>query len=181
MFIKLLILSLLFTGLASTGTGLRRARELIQQPISMHRRTHDIVLSGVTDRLEGAAYKLQILRMRVGLAWEWVFTDYGFTKQPSGIDLINSRRRVAIELKNGYRINSIVRREDLRRLCAFKTRHPRYTVILGFINDKQVEGKVRVKGGVHIMSGKRFLQYVFRGGERRIISYLRRAVRAVCC
>ena len=107
-------------------------------------------------------------------------TDYGFSKQPSGIDLINYRRRLAIELKNGYRINSIVRREDLRRLRDFKVRHPRYTVILGFINDKQVEGKVRVKGGVHIMSGKRFLQYVFRGGERRIISYLRRAVRAVC-
>ena len=173
-------LSLFVHGLCA-GSGLRRARELIQQPISNHRQTHDVVLSGVTDKLEGAAYKLQILRMRLGQAWELVFTDYGFSKQPSGIDLINSRRRVAIELKNGYRINSIVRREDLRRLRDFKVRHPRYTVILGFINDKRVEGRSRIMDRVHIMSGKRFLQYVFRGGERRIISYLRRAVRAVCC
>ena len=37
-----------------------------------------------------------------------MFTDYGFTKQPSGIDLINHRWKIAVELKNGYRINSIV-------------------------------------------------------------------------
>ena len=35
----------------------------------------------------------QILYMRVGQAWEWVFADYGFIKQPSGINLINHRRR----------------------------------------------------------------------------------------
>ena len=131
------ILCLFVHGLCAGASGLRRAKELIQQPISNHRRTSDIILSGITDRLEQNAYKLQILRMRLGQAWELVFTDYGFSKQPSGIDLINSRRRVAIELKNGYRINSIVRREDLRRLRDFKVRHPRYTVILGFINDKQ--------------------------------------------
>ena len=32
-------------------------------------------------------------------------------------------------------------------------------VILGFINDKTAKGKYRVKDGVHVMSGKRFLQY----------------------
>ena len=65
--------------------------------------------------------------------------DYGFIKQPSGIDLINHRRKIVIELKNGYRINSIVRRVDLQRLQEFKAQHPRYTVILGFINDKNPE------------------------------------------
>ena len=73
------------------------------------------------------------------------YLDYGFTKQPSGIDLINHRWKIAVELKNGYRINSIVRREDFRRLKEFKRQHPRYIVILGFINDKTVEGKYRVK------------------------------------
>ena len=113
-------------------------------------------------------------------AWELVFTDYGFTKQPSGIDLINHRRKIAVELKNGYRINSIVRREDFRRLKEFKRQHPRYIVILGFINDKTTEGKYRVKRGVHFMSGKRFLQYIFKGDEGKIIRYLRRAVRTMC-
>ena len=119
--------------------------------------------------------------MRVGTAWELVFTDYGFTKQPSGIDLINHRRKIAVELKNGYRINSIVRREDFRRLKEFKRQHPRYIVILGFINDKMTEGKYRVKSGVHVMSGRCFLLYIFKGDEGKIIHYLRRAVRGMCC
>ena len=83
--------------------------------------------------------------MCVGSAWELVFTDYGFTKQPSGIDLINHRRKIAVELKSGYRMNSIVRREDFRRLQEFKSSHPRYIVILGFINDKTSEGKYHIK------------------------------------
>ena len=85
---------------------------------------NDIVLTGIRDTLEEAAYKLQVLRMRVGTAWELVFTDYGFTKQLSGIDLINHRWKIAVELKNGYRINSIVRREDFRRLKAFQETTP---------------------------------------------------------
>ena len=105
----------------------------LNQPIGSHRQIKDVILSGIVDKLEENAYKLQILRMRVGQAWEWVFTDYDFIKQPSGINLINHRRKIAIELKNGYRINLIVRCKDLHRLQAFKSQHPRYTVIQGFI------------------------------------------------
>ena len=119
--------------------------------------------------MEESAYKLQVIRMRLGHAWEWVFTDYGFRKLPSGIHLINHRRKIVIELKNGYQINSIVRREDFRRLQEFKSSHPRYTVILGFINDKNPEGKSRIRNGIHIMSGKRFLQHIFKGNQDKII------------
>ena len=88
---------------------------------------------------------------------------------------------IAVELKNGYRINSIVRREEFCRLQELKKQHPRYIVILGFINDKTSEGKYHVKSGVHVMSGKCFLQYIFKGDEGKIIRYLRRAVRTMCC
>lgn len=159
--------------------GLQKANDLIKQPISLHRRTKDVVLTGITNRLEEAAYKLQVLRMRLGIAWEMVFTDYGFTRQPSGLDIINHRRKIAIELKNGYRINSIVRRVDFHRLREYKAHHPRYTVILGIINDRSLEGKARVKNGIHIMTGQRFLRYVFQGSEGRIIRSLRRSVRSV--
>ena len=187
---RLLLLFTLFTSALrqSRGTtGLRRSREgsalqragvLIKKPISLNRRTNDVLLSGLVSPLEDSAYKLQVLRMRIGLAWELVFTDYGFVRQTSGIDLINHRRKIAIELKNGYRINSMVKREDFRRLRAFKARHPRYTVILGIINDKTLEGKVRIKEGVHVMTGKRFLRYIFKGEQDHIIQYLRRAVRS---
>ena len=160
------------------GSALQRAGVLIKNPISLNRQTNDVLLSGLVYPLEDSAYKLQVLRMRIGLAWELVFTDYGFVKQTSGIDLINHRRRIAIELKNGYQINSMVKREDFRRLRTFKARHPRYTVILGIINDKTLEGKVRLKEGVHVMSGRRFLRYIFKGEQDHIIQYLRRAVQS---
>ena len=178
----LLILSLLFNESGATScSGLRRARALIKEPLNSHKQINDIILTGITDSLEETSYQLQVLRMHIGTAWELVFTDYGSTKQPSGIDLINHRQKIAVELKNGYRINSIVRRKDFRRLQEFKSSHPRYTVILGFINDKMSEGKYCVKSGVHVMSGKRFLQYIFKGDEGKIICYLRRAIRTMCC
>ena len=156
----LLILSFLLN--ESRATGLQRAGALIKEPLNSHKQINDIILTGITDSLEENSCRVQ---MRVGSAWELVFTDYGFTKQPSRIDLINHRWKIAVELKNGYRINSIVRREDFRRLKEFKRQYPRYIVLRGFINDKMSEGKCRVKSGVHVMSGKNFLQYIFKGNE----------------
>ena len=62
--------------------GLQRAKDLIERPITLNKQTNDVVLNGLTDQIEEAAYKLQILRIRIGHAWELVFTDYGFIKQP---------------------------------------------------------------------------------------------------
>ena len=114
-------MSLLFyCFIVGEATGLQRAGALIKEPLNSHKQINDIILTGITDQLEKAAYRLQVLWMHVGYAWELVFTDYGFTKQPSGIDHINHRRKIAVELKNGYRINSIVRCEDFRRLKEFR-------------------------------------------------------------
>ena len=180
MFVNLLILSLFFN--ASLGeTGLQRAEVLIKEPLNSHKQINDIALTGITDQLEESAYRLQVLQMHLGHAWGLIFTDYGFTKQSSGIDLTNHRWKVAVELKNGYRINSIVRRKDFRRLKEFKRQYPRYIVILGFINNKTAERKYCARDGVHVMSGKRFLQYIFKGDEGKIIHYLRRAKRTMCC
>ena len=117
MFVNLLILSLFSnpsfgeTGLLCSrgATSLLRAGVLIKEPLNSNKQINDIILTGITDQLEEASNRLQILWMHLGHAWEWVFTDYGFTKQPSGIDLINHRRKVAVELKNGYRINCSTR------------------------------------------------------------------------
>ena len=95
MFVKLLILSLLFYALFGE-MGPQKAGVLNKEPLSSHRQTNDVVLPGITDKLEAATYKLQVLHMRVGHAWELIFTDYGFTKQPSGIDLINHRCKIAV-------------------------------------------------------------------------------------
>ena len=94
-----LILSSLFNESGATGlvakphgaTGLQRAGALIKEPLNSHKQINNILLTGITDSLEENSYRLQVLWMHVGTAWELVFTDYGFTKQPSGIDLINRR------------------------------------------------------------------------------------------
>ena len=87
----LLILSLFFnvvfcdTGFVAMpcrATGLQRAGALIKEPLNSHKQINDIILTGITDSLEENSYQLQVLRMHVGTAWELVFTDYGFTKQP---------------------------------------------------------------------------------------------------
>ena len=54
----LLILSLLLNELGATG--LQRAGALIKEPLNSHKQINDILLS----------YRLQVLRMRVGHAWE---------------------------------------------------------------------------------------------------------------
>ena len=94
----LLILPL-FLNVVFCDTGLQRAGALIKEPLNSHKQINDIILTGITDSLEETSYRLQVLWMCVGTAWELVFTDYGFTKQPSGIDLINHRRKIAVELK----------------------------------------------------------------------------------
>ena len=109
---SVLILALFFN-VVFCDTGLRHSRgasglSLIKEPLNSHKQINDIILTGITDSLEETSYRLQVLQMRVGNAWELVFTDNEFTKQPSGIDLINHRQKIAVELKNGYRINSIV-------------------------------------------------------------------------
>ena len=84
MFVNLLILSLLFnasfgesgaTGLQRSrgASGLQRAGALIKKPLNSHKQINDIMLTGITDSLEEASYRLQILRMRVGNVWELVF------------------------------------------------------------------------------------------------------------
>ena len=56
--------------------GLQKAGALFKEPFNSHRQTNNL---GITHQLEEATYKLQILRMRVGHAWELIFTDYWFT------------------------------------------------------------------------------------------------------
>ena len=77
MLVNLLILSIFFNALfgESRATGLQRAGALIKEPLNSNKQINDIILTGITDQLEEASYRLQILRMRVGNAWELVFTD----------------------------------------------------------------------------------------------------------
>ena len=80
-------------------SGAERAFDLLNVSIMAYDSTKYVVLSGIVTRLESNAYKLQVLRKRLGHVWEFAFTDYWFGKLPRGNDLVNNRRKIAIELK----------------------------------------------------------------------------------
>lgn len=173
----MLIFLLSIVTLCEAGRGLDKAQRVIEAPVTTFSRTTDRLLMNNIDLWDEKAFKLQVLRTRIGHAWEWVFTDYGFTKSPSGIDLINRRRRIAIELKNGYKINSVIKRNNIALLKQFKRNHPGYTVILGCINYKDRAGKQGMRDGVKLLYGNYLLRYIFRGQETQVINVLRQSVR----
>lgn len=158
--------------------GLQAAVNLIKAPLDNVPPIKDIILSGVADRWENQAYKLQVLRQRIGYAWELVMTDFGFQRYPTGVDLIHPRRKLAIELKNSCRISSASKRAARKMLLAFKRIHPTYTVILGCINYKNLAvGGTSMRGQVTYLKGRYFLQYLLQHRKDVIIRRLKEAAR----
>ena len=175
-FILLCCLSNAFATARNPTHGLDEAVRLINAPIGNIPTIKDVILSGVADRWENQAYKLQILRQRVGYAWELALTDFGFQRYPTGIDLIHPRRKLAIELKNSCRISSSVKRSVRKMLKAFKRTHPTYTVILGCINYRNLSlGGMTIQGGVTYLKGTTLLQYLLRNRKAAVIRRLRQA------
>src|SRR3977135_1946088 len=64
----------------------------------------DILLINCPKDLLQQSYKLGLIRMKIGLLWEQVFTLFGYEKLKTGADLINHNTKVIIELKNSYKI-----------------------------------------------------------------------------
>ena len=159
--------------------GLDAAVRLIQEPVPNDGHVKDVILTGIVDTWEMNAYKLQILRQRMGYAWELVLTDFGFERHSSGIDLIHRRKRIAIELKNSCRISSAAKRNAYRLLNEFKERHPSYRVILACINYRNLnQGGTTLHRGVQYMKGKSFLSYILKTRQTAIILKLKAAARA---
>ncbi len=154
--------------------GLAQAVTYLRQPIPRMRETNDIILSGISTPWEENAYKLQVIRVRLGIAWELATTDFGF-QQMHPIDIVNHHRKIAIELKNNKRISSTEKRVKHADLLAFKRRHRDYTVIFGFINGG---GHDTVKDGIQYMHGQRLLQLMFGRSKNRVIRQFREAVRS---
>ena len=158
--------------------GLDEAVRLIKRPLHNIPSIKDVILTGVADRWESQAYKLQILRQRIGYAWELVLTDFGFQRHSTGVDLIHPRRRLAIELKNSCRISSSVKRSIRKLLKDFKRTHPTYTVIFGCINYRNLAtGGTSVRGGITYMKGTSLLQHFLQSRKAVIVRRLKGAAR----
>ena len=159
--------------------GLESAVRLIKGPVPNNGHVKGVILTGIVNEWEANAYKLQILRQRIGYAWELVITDFGYERPSTGVDLINRRRRIAIELKNSCRISSSAKRNAYRVLRDFKRRHPAYRVILACINYRNLNrGGSTLHRGVHYMKGRSFLTYILQSRKTAIIQRLKTAARA---
>lgn len=141
--------------------GLRYAVTYLRQPIRYQTPANDIILDDYIEQISHDASKLQTLRMRLGYAWETIFTDIGFVIHDKGFDLINPTRKIALELKNGYRTNSIVLKSNIKALQTYKRNHPEYQVIVGFINYKNNTGKTSRKGDVTLLYGDHLINRFF--------------------
>ena len=86
--------------------GMQRAIDYLRRPLPPTRPIIDIILSGKFDNLQRDAFRLNRIRSRLGKAWEFVLTDFGFTLVNNVIDLINQNRSIAIELKNSWRTDN---------------------------------------------------------------------------
>ena len=178
MFVFILLCCLSSAFATPTTHGLDEAVRLIKAPLGNIPTIKDVILSGIADRWENQAYKLQILRQRVGYAWELALTDFGFQRYPTGVDLIHPQRKVAIELKNSCRISSGVKRSVRKMLKAFKRTHPGYTVILGCINLRNMSmGGMSIRGGITYLKGTSLLEYLLRSRKAAVIRRLKQAAR----
>ena len=129
--------------------------------------------------LRGKAYKLHILRQRIGYAWELVLTDFGYERHNSGVDLINRQQKVAIELKNSCRISSAAKRNAFVLLNDFKRTHPTYAIVLACINNRNLNhGATTLHRGVQFMKGKAFLTAILKTRMMPIKQRLKAAARA---
>src|SRR5438552_10318120 len=101
-----LITLLFILSVYSTEPDLQRAIDYLRRPLPPTKPIQDIILRGKFDNLQDHAYKLNRIRSRLGIAWEYVFTDFGFEIVHTVIDVINRNKSIAIEFKNSWRTDN---------------------------------------------------------------------------
>src|SRR5271156_1657587 len=172
-----LLILLIAISVSAIDPGMQRAIDYLRQPLPPTRPIQDIILRGKFDYLQENAFRLNRIRSRLGKAWEFVFLDFGFVLINNRIDIINHNRQIAIELKNSWRTdNSRAKTATIAILQEFKTNNPDYTVIYGAINYKnQRPGKDVMRGGVRIMYGDVFLNFIFGARKDEVVRTLKTA------
>lgn len=179
-----LILILFFINSSQQLTGLQKAVRLIQRRRINFEHTNDILLKNKIIPHERTCYNIQRLKQVIGIAWEFVLTDFGFNRTsmcPRGgcdYDLINRRTKTVMELKNNYLTDSgKSKKYTIEKLKAFKRRNPTYTVIYASINYKNNIGKQKIKDGVLYLYGNLFLNRYLGSRKNYILTTLRNSIR----
>ena len=140
---------------------------------SVEKVNNDILLVNCPKDLLKQSYKLGLIRMKIGLLWEQVFTLFGYEKLKNGADLINHNTKVIIELKNLHNTdNSSSRKENIRKLMSSKLEG--YSLVYGIINDKNSNSndKIDHSNGIRYLSGYCLLSFVMGDQCENVITLL---------
>jgi hypothetical protein len=130
--------------------------------------------------------KLKIIQMKIGIIWQSAigtykeFTDLG-QGHPSGLDILSSKRKIAIELKNRYNSdNASSRLSNYNKLAVFKKSNPEYTCIYAVINDNKPDGKHNIISHnnvkIEYYSGDKLLEFIFGDDKQKIINELQKII-----
>ena len=105
-------------------TGLQKAVRLIQRRTTNFQHSNDILLKNKLIPHEQKCYNIQRLKQIIGIAWEHVFTDFGFNRTSTcprdgcDYDLKNRNTKTVIELK--IIINQILEKQRNKLLINLK-------------------------------------------------------------
>src|SRR5271156_5216692 len=117
----------------------------------------DILLINCPKDLLQQSYKLGLIRMKIGVLWEHIFTLFGYEKMKK-VDLINHNTKVIIELKNSHNTdNSSSRKENIKKLINSKI--DGYQLVYGIINDINPRDKIICRE-VRYLSGACLFQFI---------------------
>src|SRR5271156_3532924 len=129
----------------------------------------DILLLNCPKDLLNQSYKLGLIRMKIGLLWEQIFTLFGYEKMKK-VDLINHNTKVIMELKNSYNTdNSSSRKENIKKLINSKI--DGYQLVYGIINDINPRDKILCKE-IRYLSGYLLLSFIMGDQYENVISLL---------
>lgn len=155
--------------------------------------TYDILDIDIVEEFKKRTLRLKRIQMKLGKIWQEVIGCYDGWEDLgigdiSGLDLINRKERIIIELKNRTNTdNHSSRHYNYSKLMNYKKNNEGYTCIYAMINDKtQVK---TMKGDdkmieidnewLRIMSGYKFLFFIYKDEEiiKRVIDTIRNKIR----
>lgn len=122
--------------------------------------------------------RFNIMQSNAGRLWQRVIGDYNdnqdlSTGHPSGLDILNTREKFVMELKNRYNTdNSSSKKQNFFKLSEFKRQNPDYRCIYGVMNEKNRGAKCYsfLHNGQELvyMSGEILLRHLF-GSDRDLV------------
>jgi hypothetical protein len=150
-------------------------REILFRPYQT-KQLNDIILKDIDSILIEHSYKLKILQMRVGQIWELAACHYGWIKT-NGTDLINTKTKQALELKNSdITDNSSSRHRNFEKLKEFKNNNPDYEIFYACINCSPNKKSLSHCNGIICVSGDKCLDLLFGDKANDIVNLVRKLV-----